>query len=59
MKKSTGIICLILSIAVIVGLGYIAMFGIGAGKTGSAAKRPSTHREWNRYEKEIHFVELS
>ena len=37
MKKSTGVIGLILAIAAIVGLGYIAMFGIGAGKTGSAA----------------------
>nr|MBQ8253231.1 protein translocase subunit SecD [Lachnospiraceae bacterium] len=36
MKKSTGVIGLILAIAAIVGLGYIAMFGIGAGKTGSA-----------------------
>jgi len=37
MKKSTGVIGLILAIAAIVGFGYIAMFGIGAGKTGSAA----------------------
>lgn len=37
MKKSTGIIALILSVVAIVGLGYIAMFGIGAEKTGSAA----------------------
>ncbi len=37
MKKSTGVIGLILAIAAIVGLGYIAMFGIGAGKTGAAA----------------------
>ncbi|MBE5881459.1 MAG: protein translocase subunit SecD [Lachnospiraceae bacterium] len=37
MKKSTGIICLILSIVAIVGLGYVAMFGVGAGKMGSAA----------------------
>ncbi len=37
MKKSTGIVALILSVAAIIGLGYISMFGIGAGKTGSAA----------------------
>ena len=32
MKK----LCLILAIAAIVGMGYIAYFGIGAGKTGAA-----------------------
>ena len=37
MKKSTGIISLILSVALIVGLGYIAMFGINASKTGAAS----------------------
>ena len=36
MKKSTGIVTLLLAVAVIVGLGYIAMFGLGAGKTGAA-----------------------
>lgn len=36
MKKSTGIVTLILAVAAIVGLGYIAMFGLGAGKTGAA-----------------------
>ena len=37
MKKSTGIITLLLSIVAIVGLGYIAMFGINANKTGAAS----------------------
>ena len=36
MKKSTGIVTLLLAVAAIVGLGYIAMFGLGAGKTGAA-----------------------
>ncbi len=36
MKKSRAIICLILAVILTVGLGYIAMFGLGAGKTGSA-----------------------
>lgn len=36
MKKSRAIICLILTVILTVGLGYIAMFGLGAGKTGSA-----------------------
>lgn len=36
MKKRTGIVTLILAVAAIVGLGYIAMFGLGAGKTGAA-----------------------
>lgn len=37
MKKNRAVICLILALAAILGLGYIAWFGIGAGKTGSAA----------------------
>ena len=37
MKKSTGIITLLLSIVAIVGLGYIAMFGVNASKTGAAS----------------------
>ena len=36
MKKSSAVIVLILAIAAIVGMGYIAYFGIGAGKTGAA-----------------------
>ena len=37
MKKSTGIITLLLSLVAIVGLGYIAMFGINASKMGAAS----------------------
>ena len=37
MKKSRAVIVLILAIAAIVGMGYIAWFGIGGGKTGSTA----------------------
>ncbi len=36
MKKSRAVIVLILAIAAIAGMGYIAWFGIGGGKTGSA-----------------------
>lgn len=36
MKKSSAIICLILGILATLGMGYIAMFGLGAGKIGSA-----------------------
>ncbi len=36
MKKRTAVIGLILAIAAIVGLGYIAIFGINESKTGSA-----------------------
>lgn len=36
MKKSRAVICLILTVVLTVGLGYIAMFGLGEGKTGSA-----------------------
>lgn len=36
MKKSKAIIYLILTILITVGLGYIALVGLGAGKTGSA-----------------------
>ncbi len=37
MKKSRAVIYLILVLAVAAGLSYIAMFGLGAGKIGSAA----------------------
>lgn len=37
MKKSRAVICLILAIAAILGMGYVAWFGVGDGKTGSAA----------------------
>lgn len=37
MKKSTGIITLILSLALIAGLGYVAMFGVNENKTGAAS----------------------
>ncbi len=36
MKKSRAVIVLILAILAIAGMGYIAWFGIGAGKTGAA-----------------------
>ena len=36
MKKSRAIICLILTVILTAGLGYIALFGLGEGKTGSA-----------------------
>jgi SecD/SecF fusion protein len=36
MKKNRAVICLILALVAMVGLGYIAVCGIGAGKTGSA-----------------------
>ncbi len=36
MKKSRAVIVLILAIAAIAGMGYIAYFGIGQGKTGAA-----------------------
>ena len=37
MKKSRGYLVLLITLLVTVGLGYIAYFGIGAGKQGSAA----------------------
>ncbi|MBR1693129.1 MAG: protein translocase subunit SecD [Lachnospiraceae bacterium] len=37
MKKSRGIITLLVTILIMAGLGYIVYFGIGAGKRGSAA----------------------
>lgn len=37
MKKSTGIITLLLSLALIAGLGYVAMFGVNENKTGAAS----------------------
>ncbi len=37
MKKSTGIITLLLSLVAIVGLGYIAMFGVNSHKMGAAS----------------------
>lgn len=37
MKKSTGIITLLLSLALIAGLGYVAMFGVNEQKTGAAS----------------------
>ncbi len=35
MKKSQGIIVLLITVLLIVGLGYVAIFGIGAEKTGA------------------------
>ncbi len=37
MKKSTGIITLLLSIVAIIGLGYIALFGVNSHKMGAAS----------------------
>lgn len=37
MKKSTGIITLLLCLALIAGLGYVAMFGVNEQKTGAAS----------------------
>ena len=36
MKKSRAVIALLVAILAICGMGYIAYFGIGAGKVGSA-----------------------
>jgi len=36
MKKSRGIITLLITILILAGLGYVTYFGIGAGKRGSA-----------------------
>ncbi len=36
MKKSQGIITLLVALLLILGLGYVAIFGIGAEKTGAA-----------------------
>lgn len=38
MKKSRGILTLVLTLVVIAALGYVAVFGIGAGKAGAASE---------------------
>ncbi len=37
MKKSRAVISLIVFVLVLVGLGYVAAFGVGADKSGSAS----------------------
>ena len=42
MKKSKGIITLVCTLLAIIGLGYVAIWGIGTEKAGSAAGIPES-----------------